>query len=274
MKSPFPGMDPYLEAVMWTDIHHNLASDIQQALMPLIVPRYIAKVEPWTVKDKSAVQDIGVMYPDIALFEAPDYVSEPTSGYTSSTTPATAKLRHLETVEVKIPTIHILDRQDNRLVTAIELLSPANKREPQIHDYRKKRADFRSSGVHLLEIDLIRRGHIPLQHPNLPQSDYRAVLERADDARSEVWAFTLQDPLPILPVPLGPSDPDVAFDLGKALHNIYERNHYYLSLDYRKAPPPPAFGDADTAWIHKTLEKWRQVHQGSDDNTTSTNPSS
>ena len=33
MKSPFPGMDPYIEACgLWGDFHHDLISEIKYAL--------------------------------------------------------------------------------------------------------------------------------------------------------------------------------------------------------------------------------------------------
>src|SRR4051812_7175962 len=46
MRSPFPGMDPYLESpVIWPDVHHGLISGIQAALNPSVRPRYVARVE-------------------------------------------------------------------------------------------------------------------------------------------------------------------------------------------------------------------------------------
>lgn len=45
MPSPFPGMDPYLEGYLWTDVHNALASKIRQLLVPLLRPRYTARLE-------------------------------------------------------------------------------------------------------------------------------------------------------------------------------------------------------------------------------------
>src|SRR4051794_36225836 len=43
MPSPFPGMNPYLEApVRWLDFHNNLVGEIQAALNRVLDPRYAA----------------------------------------------------------------------------------------------------------------------------------------------------------------------------------------------------------------------------------------
>lgn len=45
MPSPFPGMDPYLEGYLWPDVHHRLATQISDQLMPMSRPRYVARIE-------------------------------------------------------------------------------------------------------------------------------------------------------------------------------------------------------------------------------------
>ncbi len=65
--------------------------------------------------------------------------------------------------------IHILDRtRDLRLVTVIELLSPANKERGSKgwELYRRKQEDVLKSDVHLVEIDLLRGGTIRLRLQN------------------------------------------------------------------------------------------------------------
>ena len=51
MVSPFPGMDPYLEGSMWSDVHHDLASAIRELIAPQIAPAYFARIERYTVRD-------------------------------------------------------------------------------------------------------------------------------------------------------------------------------------------------------------------------------
>lgn len=160
--SPFPGMDPYLEADMWPDVHHNLASEIQDVIAPQIAPKYIAKVEPRVIKDQSAQQDIGIMYPDVGPFEKDSVAETPEKEMgKAGITPSTLSVPRVMEWEVRLPTVYLYDRQRQQLVTAIEILSPVNKREPQLSEYRRKRAALIKARVHLLEIDLIRRGNPP-----------------------------------------------------------------------------------------------------------------
>src|SRR5205085_10931213 len=55
--------------------------------------------------------------------------------------------------------LKILDAKSRRLITVVELLSPANKRPgPDRDDYLTKRIDYLTAGVNLVEIDLLRAG--------------------------------------------------------------------------------------------------------------------
>lgn len=72
----------------------------------------------------------------------------------------------------------------------------------QLVPYRAKRQRLYESGVHLLEIDLIRRGERPFRYPNAPKAHYWATLVRAGSGRTDIWAFNIQNPLPLVPVPL------------------------------------------------------------------------
>lgn len=220
MKSPFPGMDPYLEGFLWPDVHNRLAGVISELLAPRIAPKYVARIELYTVNDTSPESEIGIM-----------------------------------SVPVRIPVVEIRDTAKNRLITAIEILSPVNKKQPGLVQYREKRADLHRKGVHLLEIDLLRRGIRPFIHPMLPPSHYVMMLLRAGTRNTEAWTIQVRDALPVLPVPLAAPDPDVPLDLKAALDIIYERSMYQLSIDYRKDPPPPAFDEAEKVWMQGILSE-------------------
>ncbi|MGC8712006.1 MAG: DUF4058 family protein [Leptodesmis sp.] len=46
MPSPFPGMNPYLEApALWSGVHHWLITEIARSLQPQLRPRYFVAVE-------------------------------------------------------------------------------------------------------------------------------------------------------------------------------------------------------------------------------------
>ena len=109
------------------------------------------------------------------------------------------------------------------------------------------------AGVHLLEIDLIRRGTRPIAHPRLPESAYLVALTRSFSRKLELWPLRLQDLLPVLPVPLRDPDPDVPIELGAALGAIYDEAVYELSIDYSQEPPPPALSDEEAEWLVRVV---------------------
>jgi hypothetical protein len=209
-------MDPYLEGYLWPDVHHRLATEIARRLGAQIRPRYVARLEITVVEDIYPEVEIGVMYPDIA-------------------------------------TVEMRDAANNELVTSIEILSPVNKREPGLAKYRDKQRRLREAGIHILEIDWLRRGIRPLQHPRLPQSAYLITLIRAQATRADLWPLQLPDPLPDVPVPLRMPDPDARLQLGPTLQTIYDEAGYDLSIDYSQSPPPPELSPADTTWLQTQL---------------------
>jgi hypothetical protein len=136
--------------------------------------------------------------------------------------------------EVRIPTVEIRDTAQNQLVTSIEILSPVNKREPGLFKYRTKRRQLIEVGVHILEIDLLRRGQRPIPYPHIPPSAYRVTLTRAGASMTgflagsapsasatanppDGWVIQLAERLPVLPVPLRAPDADARLHLTLAL---------------------------------------------------------
>lgn len=140
-------MDPYLEGYLWPDVHQRLASVICELLGPQISPAYVARMNLYTVADTSPEEDVGIMYPDVEALRRK--VEEPAREYATGSpplTPATLSLPATHTIEVRIPVVEILDRKDNRLVTAIEILSPVNKRQPGLQPYIEKRKRLYQAG--------------------------------------------------------------------------------------------------------------------------------
>ena len=71
-------MDPYLEGALWHDVHHGLASAIQELLAPMIAPKYVARIEKYTVEDTSPASEVGIQYPNVSVLRH-DRVAEPAS---------------------------------------------------------------------------------------------------------------------------------------------------------------------------------------------------
>lgn len=261
MPSPFPGMDPYLEGYLWVDVHNALANKIRQQLAPKIQPGYTVRLEVYLVQDTAPESEIGILYPDVELLRqksVPASTRLPLSLDSNLlVTPAPLTLPLMPPVEVRIASVEIRDTASNTLVTSIEILLSVNKREPGITPYRQKRQRLYNANVHLIEIDLLRRGTRPFVHPRLPLVPYLMTLTRAQAREVEVWPIALRDPLPIIPVPLRPPDADVPMNLATALRDIYGEAFYNLSIDYRQLPPKPALTEDDLAWVDALLAPLR-----------------
>jgi hypothetical protein len=263
MPSPFPGMDPFLEGYLWADVHQALANQIRAQLAPLISPRYVARLAVSVIEDETAEVEIGVMYPDVEIVEPPS------SGKPRTLREASTVLLLPEAVTISpsfiLPlnlkyrqvTVEIRDAGKNELVTSIEILSPVNKREPGLTKYREKRKRLYDAGVHLLEIDLLRRGTRVLSRRQVSQVPYAVMLTRAFAEQVQVWAIRLQDPLPTVPVPLRSSDPEVPLQLQIALTSIYDVARYDLTIDYAGTPSPPALAPTDETWMRELFQTTR-----------------
>ena len=254
MPSPFPGMDPYLEhPSLWPDVHTALINEIRYVLTPLLSPRYTARLDVHVMVDHITDPDeIAVIVPDVAVLEPPRAPAAPHAA--TAIAPAPFQMANVLTTPVRQATLEIRTVSDARLVTVIELLSPVNKR-PTDDRYRHKRERLLDRDVHLLKIDLLRRGRrIRLLHP-LPEAPYYVLLSRGSRRPwCDVWPIQLSDPLPVIPVPLLGDDPDVPLDLGGALAAIYDRARYDLSIDYTAAPFPP-LAEEDAAWADSRLRE-------------------
>ena len=257
MPSPFPGMDPYLEGYLWPDVHHRLATEISRQLMPKIRPHYVARIEIQVVQDKTPEAEIGIMYPDVEIVRT---LREPTPALASGeaalasppipTAPLTVPVFQ---PEVRLASVEIRDVAKNELITTIEIISPVNKRQPDLTRYRQKRDRLYDAGVHLLEIDLLRRGQRPFTHQLIPACHYLITLTRRFGTTADVWPLQLTDKLPTLPVPLKEPDPDVVLDLGAVLTTVYDEAAYELSIDYDQLPPPPDLEPDLKAWLRELL---------------------
>lgn len=256
-------MDPWLEGHVWPDVHHGLAFVFKEQLVSRVVPKYFVRVETYTVEDTEPQEEVGIMYPDVEILkkqpEKPHPQVNREEGEIAVLTPATMIIPH-PVIEVNIPVVEIRDRENQKLITAIEILSPVNKRGKGLDKYREKRQLLHDDGVHLLEVDLLRRGQRPLNYPTLPrEAHYYVMLSRGDRYKTEVWAMTVRDKLPVVPIPLKSPDPDVRLDIGAAFNEVYDRSRYELSVRYDKEPAPPALSSEDMIWFQEILKEKKLI---------------
>ena len=252
MPSPFPGMDPYLEGELWQTFHAQLVPEIARLLQPKLSPKYIARTQKrYVVVSPQEMDDFeSVRYPDIDVREWSHGSSPP-----SDTEIAPPPLVMATVVREEIPHVwlEIREARKRKLVTAIEVLSPVNKQGSGRAEYLEKRDEFLHSSAHLLEIDLLRRGHRLPTRKRLPSVDYFVFLSRTKKRPlTEIWPLVLANPLPIVPVPLLNDDPDVGLPLQQALTNVYDICRYDIEIDYRQPPDVPLSKDK-SAWANRLL---------------------
>ncbi len=241
-RSPFPGMDPYLESPdIWPDVHSSLMYIFREQLIPLLAPNYIAELQTQIVIDRVWENPPAAAkgaVPDVTVAQKPKRLRETV---VMAAPPAPIELRVPIDMSVEIASIHIRQREKDRIVAVIELLSPVNKRPGTgRQEYLEKRAAFLQTGVHFIEIDLLRKWPRMPFDSEPPASDYLAMARNAyEGTKCLVWPIGVRQSLPTLPVSLLRPDPDVPLDMGAALRTAYEHARYDLRIDYTQPPDPP-----------------------------------
>jgi hypothetical protein len=253
MPNPFPGMDPYLEGDLWTTVHTDLCAEIARQLAPKLRPKYVALSTRRVVLAPPDENEglAGQRFPDVGIL----------SSHTPSSSPAAAVASAPLVVAASFPepiphvSVEIRDVAERRLVTCIEVLSPTNKRGPGRDEYAGKRFQILSGTAHLAEIDLLRVGtRFPTVKP-LPAVPYFVFLSRAGRrGEVEVWPIALEQPLPVVPIPLLPGDEPVPLDLQQALSVVYDIIGYDELIDYTQQPPGP-LTPAEAAWAEEQLRR-------------------
>jgi hypothetical protein len=250
-------MDPYLEGEMWQEFHERLANEISAQLLPKLAPKYVALLAKRYVIHHVSSEIMGVatdrvIYPDVHVVEPPR-ISEPAVAY--GALEPTVELLSPYDEQVPIPSVEIRDVANRTLVTAIEILSPVNKHAQGVRDYNQKRTELLKTRTHLLEIDLLRGGERIELLGELPNAPYFVFLSRWQRRPvTEVYAVQLRQPLPRIPVPLLPPDPDVVLDLQATVDACFRLVGYERLLNYAEPPPPPEMSPNDLAWVQERLK--------------------
>jgi Protein of unknown function (DUF4058) len=257
MPSPFPGMNPYIERPdVWKDFHDTFIPAARESLAPQIRPRYYVRIEEHLfIHEPAASERFPLGRPDLSVHPSPSSSAGGMSSGTSVVAPASVGMP-VVVEEERLPYLEIRDRDRNDVVTIIELLSPANKATgPNRDHYLAKVRRILSSSTSFVEIDLL-RGDPKMPWDRLPGCDYYAIVSRHaartnGDPRADLWPIHLRDPLPTIPIPLRPGEPEATLDLQSILHRIYDAADYHLFL-YRSEPEPP-LSAADAAWAAQIL---------------------
>jgi hypothetical protein len=277
MPSPFPGMDPYLEAShLWPDLHDALAAEIRNQLNSALPAPYYAQLEmrpevgivEGTEKRRRIGPDVSVARSSfstgeaaaVAILEGARKTTSPSKKLTFASEPS----RHAY-VEVRDSSL------SHALVTLIEIASPANKKHGRDRRlYLQKQQQVLDSNASLIELDLLRTGDRLLSNPFLqeavdfmtPAPDYLVLVNRAwqrvgASLDYEVFPILLSELLPCIPVPLREGQEETPLDLQYAFQRAYDGGPYRRgAVDYDKPPQPPLAGEW-AAWAEEKVRAWR-----------------
>lgn len=255
MRSPFPGMDPYLEnPELWSEVHSRLIVAIADDIALPLRPNYYVAVEKRTYitePDDSVL--VGI--PDVSVF-----AKSVASRQGNEAQVATAVLPTAEPLTVTVPLmeevqeryLEIREVKTGAVITTLEVLSPKNKRAGEGRDaYLRKRQHVLASLTHLVEIDLLRAGKpMPIQG-NPSNADYRILVSRGDRRpTAQLYAFSLRDPIPVFPLPLKVGEAELLVNLNEILNGVYERAGFDLRIDYTQPPQPP-LSEAEVPWAEE-----------------------
>jgi len=254
MKSPYPGVDPYLEQ-HWGDIHTRLMVYISDQITDQLPRDLQARVEESVCIDLD--EPPRWFFPGVTVVEFPEIPSSSASSSAVGVADAVIANPTIIPVPSEHPTqrhIEIVDlNSGNRGVTAIELLSPANKQEGSGRiAYRRKQREYIEAGVHLVEIDFIRAGTFIVAAPEggIPwqaRTPYIVCIRRAyRPDQAEIISVALEKAVPNFRIPLRHTDPDIVLRLQPLLDDCYRRGRY-ASIDYSQ-PPRPKFDDEAAGW--------------------------
>ena len=199
MPSPFPGMNPYLEQPdIWHDFHEAFIPAIRDQIAAELAAHYIVKIDEQVyIHEPSAEQRLLLGRGDVLVAQrrpSTDTGSAPAAASVAS--PAQIALPVVDFEGLSF--LEIYDKRDRRLVTVIELLSPANKYSGSDREqYLGKRGGLLKSWTHFIEIDLLRGGpRMPFGTP-LPECAYYALVSRMEKRpQADLWPIGLRDPLP------------------------------------------------------------------------------
>jgi hypothetical protein len=253
MKSPFPGMDPYLER-HWEDVHTRLIGYVADALQPQLSEDLIARMEEKVyVEDESEKR---LRRPDVRVVESPT-PWQPSAGATATAVLDEPMLLEPVGDPIRERSVLIYDSAGNRIVTAIEILSPWNKTPVKaLQKYLDKREKYINSEMNLVEIDLIRAGDWtemigPYLIPKQGMTTYRVTVTQPELTGPLHYPISIRAKLPTIKVPLRPQDAPARLNLQELIEKAYVMGRYDR-IDYDKPCAPPFVGPEEE-WAAQLL---------------------
>lgn len=259
----YRGINAHLHSILqnepgdWESFHAAHIADLRSALERQLPPFYVARGERGLqireTGEENGSPGGGRTVPDVTIYQLgatsrdnlpiDEGISSPTI-----TIPVAETLARLE--DDYLTSIVIYEIEGGRLgrpVTRIELFSPANKPPKSgYRQYLRKRDETLKGGMRLVEVDYLHQSRSPV--PNVPDytshnadttpytiivSDPRPSL---DIGKTFVYGFHVDDPLPVVTIPLSGND-HINFDFGAVYNYSYnEQRYHYFIVDYAELP--------------------------------------
>ena len=249
-------MDPYLEMPpFWSDFAARFLTAMSNELLSRLLPRYDVRLEEYLMLTEDD-HNLHRVRPDITVAATETWRPASSSGV-AMVEPVTCELEYPAYEPRSQRRLKIIHLPSERVVTALELLSPANKvpGEGGLDAYLEKRAELLACQCNLVELDLLRGGHrLPMSGP-LPPGDYYAFIGRVGKKpRCHVVGWPLRAALPTIPIPLRAPDPDLSLNLQTVFLAAYEPALYARRLRYDQPLDPP-LRPSDEPLLREALSK-------------------
>jgi uncharacterized protein DUF4058 len=258
MPSPFPGMDPYLEEPdIWPEFRGSLLMCIRTELNRSLPKPYVARWDRYVWVDDPEAESLGPLgQPDTFVTDTSQVNREKTAGVATLAAPATTLLPAVDPKGK--PFLKIIDAKDRRVVTVVEMLSPANKTVGKDGEaYLTKRHEYLRSHTNLVEIDLLRRGRRPPVERPLPPADYYIIVCRGVDfPQAGLWPLSVRDRLPTIPIPLDPGVEPVRLELEPCVQRVYDEARFDEDVNYDEPPTVP-LAESDATWAKELIRSRR-----------------
>jgi hypothetical protein len=241
-------MNPYLEnSRFWPDFHNAYLTYLRSVIRAAVPSGYFVQLqERIYLRDLDEEDDRPIGIGDVNVGIDPGAEAGRKWGKAAGVTaPAVATLPRYARESVNF--LEVLDRDEQTVLTVLELLSPSNKATGDDRDsFLDKRRELITSRSSYIELDFLRGGpRLPLRRR--PACDYYAMVSRPwKRPIADIWPVRLREPLPSIPIPLRRGEPEPLIDLQQVLHRTFDEAGYAPRL-YRHAPQPPLPPD-DAAW--------------------------
>jgi hypothetical protein len=231
---------------------------IADLLVPQLRPKYRVAIEK-RVYESSGNDSVLVGIPDVIVQRRQP--TAPGESNVAVAAPPTQKPLPVQVpmmMEFREAYLEVREMATGEVVTAIEVLSPANKRRGKGREiYEEKRNRIFGSRTHLVEIDLLRGGEPMPVLGNDVEAHYRILVSRGDRRpHADLYLFNLTETIPTFPLPLRSGDKEPIIDLNLLLNQLYDRAGYDFVIDY-STEPIPAFSESEAAWADVWLTEQR-----------------